>query len=189
MSKEVINRKTFLKMGYGAFLDAVSSVFDKGMAALNKRPHIRPPGAVEESAFMTLCNICGKCWEGCPHGAIKQAEDDGGLAGGTPVIVPRDVPCYLCAPPVCSQVCPEGALKPITSSDIRIGIARVSNATCLAHQGIDRNCNYCYDRCPLKDKAIVFKNGPFVSKEFCTGCGICEFFCVSNPKSIVVSPV
>jgi len=87
-------------------------------------------------------------------------------------------------PPVCSEVCEEGALLPVRVEDIKIGVARFKVSTCLAAQGIDRSCDYCYDRCPLKDKAITFDKGPVVNEENCAGCGVCEYFCVSNPKSI-----
>lgn len=220
MTEEELSRKDFLRKGARAFLKSVSYAVENKVEAIesiDKRKYIRPPGAVDESLFMTLCNLCGKCWEACPHRAIKRVGgddenmdshlplmdwetapsekkksgggDDGNLAADTPVIIPEIAPCYLCDPPVCSQVCEEGALAPVKTDEIKIGIAMVNQAACFAHQGIDQNCDYCYDRCPLKDKAIIFKKGPEIQEEFCTGCGICEFFCVSTPKAIKISPV
>lgn len=184
-----IDRKTFLRMGYHAILKAVSTVVEGGMNILNRRRFIRPPGAVEESVFLALCDLCGKCWEACPHWAIRQVEG-GGLEDGTPAIFPAKAPCYLCDPPECSRVCPKGALEPLRSRDeIKIGIAIVRKGLCLAYRGIDKGCDYCYDRCPLKDKAITFNTGPVVIEDACSGCGICEFFCVSNPKAITISPL
>lgn len=188
MFEEKIDRKTFLRMGYRAIVRAVSSVVERGMDALNKRDSIRPPGAVDEASFIVLCNLCGECWDACPYDAIVQAGENG-MGSGTPVIIPSNTPCYLCDPPVCSRVCPEGALKPVDTREIKIGLAVVEKDSCLAYQGIDLNCDYCYDRCPLKDRAIAFDRGPVIDDGVCTGCGVCEYYCVSNPKAIRISPL
>ena len=167
---------------------AIGSVVEKGAERLNRRKSVRPPGAVEEPAFMALCDLCGKCWEACESGAIRQAVG-GGMLEGTPVIDPGEAPCWLCESVACSKACPRGALNPVERDEVKIGVAKINESTCFFHQGMDKSCDYCYDRCPLKDKAIVFDGGPVVNEDLCSGCGVCEYYCVSNPKSIVVSPL
>ncbi len=185
MSDGQIDRKHFLKEGYLIFLRSLSSATEEAKPA---KRQIRPPGAVEESKFLSLCNLCGKCWEGCSYGAIKQDGKESS-APGFPVITPNERPCYLCDVPVCSRVCDEGAILPVEKENVRLGIAVVKRSACLAYSQTILGCNYCHDKCPLKDKAIVYENGPVIKEEHCTGCGICEFFCVSNPKAIEVFPV
>ncbi len=153
-----------------------------------KKDPLRPPGAVEDSLFTALCNLCGKCWEACPYGAIKQT-GKGYSAPGFPVIIPEEGPCHLCDSPACSQVCDEGALKPVEKEKIKLGVAIVNTGTCLAYSKTIPDCDYCYDRCPLKDKAIFYNSGPVIKKECCAGCGICEYYCISNPKAVKVSPI
>jgi len=187
MSSEGIDRKTFLREGYKVFLRAVSSAVERGVDIANEPTPLRPPGAVDEADFIARCNLCGKCWEACAHGAIQRLGQRSGAAG-TPVIIPEQAPCLLCDPPVCSRVCPEEALVPVDFGQIRIGRARVNKAVCFAHQRIDRSCDYCYDRCPLKDRAITYDKGPIVLDEFCVGCGVCEYYCLSTPKSITILP-
>ncbi len=184
MANDANDRKAFLRGGYKVFLGAIANAAESGVADVADREKLlRPPGAIAEALFLQKCNLCGKCWEACEYGSIKQFSSKSSSAG-TPVIIPEETPCYLCDPPVCSTVCDEGALVPIRVEDIKIGVAKFKKSTCLAAQGIDRSCDYCYDRCPLKDKAITFDKGPVVNEENCAGCGVCEYFCVSNPKSI-----
>jgi ferredoxin len=46
----------------------------------------RPPGAIEESAFVAECTKCDACVRACPVDAITHAESFFGAAGGTPGI-------------------------------------------------------------------------------------------------------
>ncbi|HJM82483.1 MAG TPA: 4Fe-4S dicluster domain-containing protein [Nitrospinota bacterium] len=186
-SEANMDRKTFLKESFQSIIGAVAGTIEGVSEEFRGREHIRPPGAVTESDFRTKCTLCNECIEACPYNAIQKLMEKG-PAQGTPVIIPEDVPCYLCDPPVCSQACPDGALLSVKTKDIRIGVAVINKSTCFAHQGVDKNCDYCYDRCPLHDKAIFFSKGPSVVEGYCVGCGICAYFCVSNPKSIKVFP-
>lgn len=95
----------------------------------------------------------------------------------------------MCDPPVCSQVCDEGALKPVEMEKIRLGTAVVKRSACLAYSKTIPDCDYCYDRCPLKDKAIVYENGPVIKEEHCAGCGVCEYYCISSPKAVTISTI
>ncbi len=184
MNDELIDRKHFLKEGYLVFLRSLSH---ETKEVNSKKGPIRPPGAVEESKFLSLCNLCGKCWEACTYGAIKQA-GKGHRPPGFPVIIPNEGPCYLCDPPVCSQVCDEGALLPIEKEEIWLGTATVKRSACLAYSKTIPDCDYCYDRCPLKDKAIVYENGPVIKEAHCAGCGVCEYYCISTPKAVEIYP-
>lgn len=68
-----------------------------------------------------------------------------------------------------------------------MGLAVINEVTCLPFNGVI--CRACYERCPIYRKAITLRDEiyPVVYEEYCTGCGICENVCLTNPSSIVVN--
>lgn len=68
---------------------------------------LRPPGAITEKDFLQKCIRCNKCVQICPHDSIKIAKIGCGFKIGSPVIYPREVPCYVCmkCPPYLSDRC------------------------------------------------------------------------------------
>jgi len=163
---------------------------------------LRPPGALEERAFLQKCVRCGRCAQACPYQAVEMGRLEAGIALGTPVIHARKNPCRLCPDLPCVKACPSGALDPQLkdASKTRIGTAViVERQECLSIKGL--RCEVCYRACPLLDKAITIENylnartgrhaifEPVVHKEHCTGCGICEQACVLERPAIVVSPL
>lgn len=146
---------------------------------------LRPPGAVLEEEFEDRCIRCRKCEQICPYHSIKITHGEWGFKMGTPVIYAREIPCYLCMK--CTVVCPSGALEPITEKEkVKMGIAAIDESTCLPYTGVI--CRACYERCPIYREAIILKEEiyPKVIKEKCTGCGICENVCITDPPSIIV---
>jgi ferredoxin len=107
-----------------------------------------------------------------------------GLAVGTPVIHPREVPCYLCM--ICPDVCPSGALEPVAKELVDMGEAVVDRGTCFAFQGI--LCRACIDICPFQGTAIIqnLDLEPVVDSEHCVGCGLCVKACPADPEAIRV---
>ncbi len=150
------------------------------------RPPLRPPGARPEGEFAALCIRCNRCVAACPYKTLKPASWIYGERAGTPLVVAREVPCYLCM--ACPPVCPTGALEPITDKRaVRMGVAVVDPQTCFAHQGI--LCRTCVDECPLEGEAI-YQNGELkpVVTDRCVGCGVCEKVCPAPEVAIVVRP-
>jgi polyferredoxin len=75
---------------------------------------IRPPGSVEEKAFLDRCLKCDQCIRTCPTNVLQPALMESGLEGvWTPILNMKtgfcEVNCTLC-----SQVCPTGAIQRIT---------------------------------------------------------------------------
>lgn len=181
------DRRTFLQKGPFAFFQAVLS----GSSAESADP-LRPPGAAPEEEFLELCCGVGACAEVCPAEAIKLVSraDDSGTRH--PVIVPQEAACIVCEDLACMKACPSSALTLVPREEIRIGFAQVSPDSCLAWSGTDPGCDYCVDRCPLGSQAIRFERagpvrGPVV-EEGCVGCGVCEYFCPTQPSAIRVYP-
>ena len=183
------DRRAFLKKGPFAFLQAVLTEF-RAEGADMPRPPLRPPGAAPEEEFLELCCGVGACAEVCPADAIRlvAGEDDSGTRH--PVIIPQEAACIVCEDLACMKACPSGALTLVPREEIRIGFAQVNPDRCLAWSGTDPGCDYCVDRCPLGNQAIRFERagpvrGPLV-EEGCVGCGVCEYFCPTQPSAIRV---
>ena len=151
------------------------------------RNPVRPPGARSEKNFLAKCMRCGKCLQACPYKSIRLAGlFDGPCVMGSPVIRPREIPCYLCMK--CPPVCPSGALdrRLTKKTDVRMGTAAINKKECLAWQ--DTLCRSCYQNCPIFDEAITMDDNlrPVISEKKCVGCGICENVCPVDPAAIVI---
>ena len=81
------DRREFVKYStlgvLGLFLGAgiVFSPYARG-----NENRLRPPGAVPEKNFLSLCVKCGQCLQVCPYHAIKLADFTKGFGDGTPYI-------------------------------------------------------------------------------------------------------
>ena len=154
----------------------------------DQRAPLRPPGALGEVEFTARCIRCRKCEEVCPYGSIKIADLAMGIRTGTPYIVPREEPCWLCDDLPCIDVCPTEALAPVESrSEIKMGIAYIDETLCFAYNGI--LCRACYERCPIYGEAITLEQElyPKVHADKCVGCGICEMVCPVEPLAVMVT--
>jgi len=154
---------------------------------------IRPPGALEEAAFLQSCVRCGECMKVCITGGLQPALLEAGLEGlWTPVLVPRIGYCeFNCT--LCGQVCPTGAIRRLPLEEkqrVRLGHAAIDRGRCLpfAHA---TPCIVCEETCPTPKKAIwleevtvrdragksVRLQQPHVDLTTCIGCGACEKHC------------
>ena len=198
-----ITRRRFLKDGVAAPLalaaaaGSISTLFLRRADA--RSFYLRPPGALEEKLFLAACIKCGKCAQVCPYNAVKMAGGEAGIGIGTPHIIARETPCYLCPDIPCAKACPSGALDRNLNDveKIRMGTAViVDRENCLSIRGL--RCEVCYRQCPLIDKAITIeprhnqRTGthsimePVIHRDKCVGCGICENACVLEKPVIVV---
>jgi len=199
-------RKDFLKSAaaVGAAF-ATGLKFIKPAQAAPARP-LRPPGALPEEEFLSVCIRCGRCGDACPNQCITAFDDneaknfsvstDPGGAG-TPVIYPRRQACNLCQRSpgenlLCTEACPTGALGVVRKTaediqnDVSMGVAYVDENLCYSFTG--SSCGVCVKACPFEGKAL--KAGQFeqpsVDPDFCVGCGLCERACIRYPQAIVI---
>ncbi len=150
---------------------------------------LRPPGAVPEAEFRDTCTRCGLCVQACPAHAIFPIRIDDAHIDGTPVIDPQRSPCVVCEGLDCMHVCPSGALQLVEHPrEIDMGLAAVDDSLCVRRRGED--CTICLDRCPFGSEALSIEghDAPKVIESGCVGCGVCEFYCPTTPKAIVVYP-
>ncbi|MDZ4859155.1 MAG: 4Fe-4S dicluster domain-containing protein [Candidatus Hydrogenedentes bacterium] len=177
---------------------------------------MRPPGSVEENAFLSKCIKCDQCINACPTNVLQPATyQEAGLEGlWTPVMNFKIGHCQLkCT--LCSEVCPTGAIRKITVEEklgkgtyteegpIRLGTAFFDVGRCLPH-AMEIPCVVCEEVCPTSPKAIQTKdeeakdvygnivvlNKPFMVPDLCIGCGICENECpVKDQRAVYVTAV
>ena len=147
---------------------------------------LRPPGALPERAFRDTCSRCGVCVSVCPASAIK-LDTAGVLAHGVPYVVASEAPCVICDGLHCMQNCPSGALVFTPAADIDMGTAEWHEQLCVRSRG--EECRICVDQCPIGEKAITLDGVQVkVLEAGCTGCGVCEHYCPTDPKSITIMP-
>jgi polyferredoxin/Pyruvate/2-oxoacid:ferredoxin oxidoreductase delta subunit len=166
---------------------------------------IRPPGALEEKAFLSRCVKCGECMKVCITNGLQPTLLEAGLEGiWSPVLVPRIGYCeFRCT--LCGQVCPTGAIRKLgmeEKANIRIGLAMIDKGRCLPYAHAT-SCIVCEEVCPTSKKAIWFEKTvvrtrdgkelalkqPRVDLDLCIGCGICEAKCpvIGQPAITVTS--
>ena len=76
-----------------------------------RHTRLRPPGALNESDFLSSCIKCGQCVQVCPVQAIKLGDIDDGFGLGVPHIDSRQQACdFSCDAVQCILACPTGAL-------------------------------------------------------------------------------
>ena len=102
-------------------------------------PRLRPPGALDEKAFLAACIKCGQCVQVCPVQAIRLADLLEGVGNGAPYIDARAQACdFSCDATQCVLACPTGALSHLIDKkeQVTMGVARLTRPeACLARQG------------------------------------------------------
>jgi len=94
---------------------------------------------------------------------------------------------------ICSQVCPTGAILPVTLENkqlIQLGKSIFVKDNCIVHTD-KTDCGACSEVCPTKAVYMIPYEGdlfiPEVNNDICLGCGACEYACPTIPyKAIYV---
>ena len=139
-----------------------------------ERP-ICPPGAFSAEKFATKCIACNLCVSACPSNVLQPPSDGFHsihLAYGTAYCL------YDCVR--CSNVCPAGALSPLTLAEkqkCRIGMVQLFKEKCVG-------CGKCVAMCP--QGALELKeNKSFLKPQYCIGCGACVSVCPVDALRVV----
>ncbi|MCH5247895.1 MAG: 4Fe-4S dicluster domain-containing protein [Muribaculaceae bacterium] len=189
-----------LALGAGAVAKAQSKLTDGGLAPLKdkknpeKETPVVPPGALGYKNFYGHCTGCQLCIAACPNGILTASTS---LDSFMQPVMKFDV--SYCRPECnrCSQVCPTGAIRPITlgqKTDISIGQARVYVDECIAYLG-EAVCGICERHCPVQTISMMKvdpeddsprpRRRPVVTESRCIGCGACENMCPVYPESAI----
>jgi polyferredoxin len=161
----------------------------------DKELRIRPPGSLPEEEFLNRCIRCLECVRICKsNGKCLQPDSIHGnvMELWAPVAVMRGGYCeYNCN--LCGLVCPTEAILPLTLDQKKhtpMGLAYFDKNLCIPY-ALNKDCIVCEEHCPTPDKAIKFEiknflqpdgstkaiKYPYVIRELCIGCGICEDKC------------
>ncbi len=160
-----------------------------------KDRQVRPPGALPEDLFADKCIRCQECVRICAsNGGCLQPDGirTTVLDLWLPAAVMREGYCeFNCN--LCGLVCPTDAIMPLaleTKQHTPIGLAHFDKDLCIPYAQ-NSDCIVCEEHCPTADKAIKFelkpatlRDGgirivkyPYVIRDLCIGCGICETKC------------
>jgi ferredoxin-type protein NapG len=189
-SYQAQRRREFFRESFTRLIGPVSDFLESRFDLPTPRALLRPPGALPEAEFLDTCYRCGSCVEACPAEAIAPLKISDSTTQETPVIDPDRAPCVICEGLDCMTACPSGALRLVESPGlIRMGLAKVAREVCVRSNGED--CTICVDRCPIGRAAlrVVDWGPPDVLDPGCVGCGVCQHYCPTTPKAIVVIPL
>ncbi len=165
---------------------------DKNKPIPVKRNHpITPPGSLNIEHFKNACTACHLCVNACPTDVLQPVLFDYGLSG---MLQPKmdyfaSYCNYSCT--VCSEVCPTGAILPITEKEkktTQIGIAQFLKQNCIVYKD-NTACGACAEHCPTTAVTMVpYGDGlkiPEMRPEICIGCGACEYACPAEPHKAI----
>lgn len=181
-----------------AALKAQKQKVDGGLAVIEdkkipeRKRHIVPAGALSAKNLAQHCTSCQLCVSACPNDVLRPSTDLMRLMQPE-----MSYERGYCRPECtrCSNVCPTGAIRPITVEDktaIQIGRAVWIKKNCLP--AIDGTaCNNCAHHCPTGAIQMVQSDPenedspkiPAINEAKCIGCGACENLCPSRPYSAI----
>lgn len=148
---------------------------------------LSPPGSISHRHLHRHCTACHLCVSKCPQNILKPAATQYGIHG---LMQPRmdfsrGFCNYDCT--VCSNVCPNGAIKPLTTAQkhlVQVGHVVFIRENCIVYR-FEQSCGACSEHCPTQAISMVpYKDGltiPETNRDLCIGCGGCEFICPAKP--------
>ena len=184
--------------GTAATLKAQEMKVDGGLAEISRaqKPErqtpLVPAGSISLKNFSDHCVACQLCVAACPNQVLRPSTDLEKLM--QPEMSYERGYCRLeCNK--CSQICPAGAIKPISieeKSSIQMGHAVVNLDACVVNKD-NVSCGNCARHCPVGAIRMVKKNPenedslriPTVNEERCIGCGACENLCPARPFTAI----
>jgi ferredoxin len=199
---EGLSRRNILTLlgmvAFASTIKAQEQKMDGGLAEIldkkipERKTPIVPPGAVSAKNMKDHCTACQLCVSACPNNILRPSNK---LA--TFMQPEMSYERGYCRPECveCSQVCPTGAIRPITTADksaLSIGTAVWIKDNCVVNTD-NVQCDNCAYHCPTGAITMIEREPgnkgslkiPVVDKEHCIGCGACENLCPARPFSAI----
>ncbi len=160
--------------------------------APERQTPLTPPGSLSVKNMTQHCTGCQLCISECPNEVLRPSSDWLHLMQPT-----MSYERGYCRPECnrCSEVCPAGAIKPISHEDkasTQFGHAVWVKKNCIPlTDGVE--CGNCARHCPVGAIEMVPSNPddeespyvPAVNENRCIGCGACEYLCPARPFSAI----
>lgn len=185
LKSQIIPKATDIKMDGG-----LADIIDK--KAPNRLTPLTPAGSMSADNMRQHCTACQLCVSVCDNGVLQPS------ASLETFMQPQM--SYVrgyCRPECtkCSDVCPAGAIKPITKEDkssTQIGHAVWIKDNCISIRD-NQPCDNCARHCPTSAIVMIPSDSgnprslkiPAINTERCIGCGACENLCPSRPFSAI----
>jgi len=158
----------------------------------NKKNHpVSPPGSVSLKYFTDRCTACHLCVTVCPTSVLQPSFLEYGFLGMAQPHMAYDVEYCNFECTRCGEVCPTGAILPLTVEDKRleqIGQVQFILEKCIVYTD-NTACGSCSEHCPTQAVRMVpYDNGltiPETDTEICIGCGACEYACPVKPHTAI----
>ncbi len=158
-----------------------------GVKAYTRAHPITPPGSISQAHFNKHCTACHLCVSKCPTRILKPAWKEYGWGGiMQPIVDFQKGFCnFDCT--ICSQICPNQALVPLTKEEkhlTQIGFVVLIEENCIVYRD-GTSCGACSEHCPTQAISMVpWEDGltvPQIDTDICVGCGGCEYVCPAQP--------
>ncbi len=187
-----LSRRQFLTLSSLAIALPAISAIEKKLPTQSSAPSspcrpVSPPGVKTIDSLLRLCVGCGACISACRSKVLRPAVNEYGMLHPLVPVMDFDNSSCLFDCNDCTQVCPTGALRPISiqeKQNTAIGLATLDADLCVG-------CGRCARQCPKS--AIEMKNLPgrerriaIIDQSKCIGCGVCQNVCPVTPKAITV---
>ena len=129
----------------------------EGKKAYKKENPITPPGSVSQKRFQQHCTSCHLCVSKCPSHVLKPAFMEYGLGGVMQPTVSFEKGFCNFDCTVCSDVCPNGAIPPLTIEQkhlTQMGYVVFIEENCIVLTD-GTSCGACSEHCPTQAIAMV----------------------------------
>ena len=176
----------------GKKVDGGLAVVEQKVAPVRQTP-VTPPGSLSAAHMAQHCTACQLCVSTCPNDVLRPSSDLSTFMQPT-----SSFEHGFCRPECvkCSEVCPTGAIRPITRAEktsIQAGHAVWIKKNCVPLTD-ERECGNCARHCPVGAITMVpidendenSLHVPAVNEARCIGCGACEYVCPASPLSAII---